>query len=266
MRLLGDRSLAFVLSNARESANYRALVRAFRVYRRPAGALLRYLTGRGRYPARLAVRTPAGEVAPELHSHHDLLTVNEVFCREDYRCEGDERLIVDIGSNIGISALYFLTAAPRARCLLYEPDPRNAQRLRDNLAGWGERWELRESAVADREGELPFWTDPFGRYGSLRPLEGRPAIAVEVVHINDVLEDALREARAVDLLKIDTEGTEAATVAAIRPDLLARVRRIYYEATDGEVVVPEGFEASVACDTVRLDNARLGPEGRGSLR
>ena len=55
------------------------------------------------------MRTPAGVVAPTLHSSHDMFTVNEVFCREDYACGPGIRTVVDVGSNIGISALYFLT-------------------------------------------------------------------------------------------------------------------------------------------------------------
>src|SRR5262245_917624 len=95
----------------------------------------RYLSGRGDYPWRCAVRTPLGVVAPRTYSHHDVVTVTEVFCRHDYESPDDVRVVVDVGSNIGISALYFLTRNPHVRCHLYEPVGRNVARLRENLAG-----------------------------------------------------------------------------------------------------------------------------------
>ena len=52
--------------------------------------------GRGDYPYRCPVRTPAGIVAPTLHSSHDMFTVNEVFCREDYAAGPALRTVVDM--------------------------------------------------------------------------------------------------------------------------------------------------------------------------
>jgi FkbM family methyltransferase len=74
-------------------------------------------------------------------------------------------VVVDVGSNIGLSALYFLTRPSRPYCFLYEPDPRNTARLRDNVARFADRWELAEAAVAARPGRVRFATEPTGRYG-----------------------------------------------------------------------------------------------------
>jgi hypothetical protein len=89
----------------------------------PANAR-RYLTARGEYPYVCRVRTPSGTIAPTLYSSHDILTVNEIFCRGDYRYGPDLRVAVDVGANIGISALYFLTRNSGARVYAFEPDPR----------------------------------------------------------------------------------------------------------------------------------------------
>ena len=43
---------------------------------------------------------------------------------------------------------------------------------------------------------------------------------------------------------------------AIRPDLLARVRRIYLETDDPSTVHPDGFDAHFASDTLALTNRR----------
>ncbi len=233
--------------------NYRALARMARVYGEPGQAFRRYFAGRGDYPYRCPVRTPAGTVAPTLHSSHDMFTVNEVFCREDYAAGPDLRTVVDVGSNIGISALYFLTRNPDSHCFLYEPVPRNVQRLRENLAGLEERFELTESAVAVTAGTAGFGVEDSGRYGGIGVVTGQ-TIEVTCLGINDVLQRALEAAPRIDVLKIDTEGTELEILGGVRPDLLARVRTVYLETESRSPAVPEAFDAGFRNDTLVLRN------------
>jgi FkbM family methyltransferase len=233
--------------------NYRALWRTARVYGKPGQAMRRYFLGGGAYPYRCPVRTPAGTVAPMLHSSHDMFTVNEVFCREDYAAGPELRTVVDIGSNIGISALYFLTRDPECRCFLYEPVPRNVQRLRENLAGFEGRFELTESAVAVTAGTAGFGVEDSGRYGGIGVATGQ-TIEVTCLGINDVLERALESAPRIDVLKIDTEGTELEILAGVSPDLLIRVRTVYLETESRPPAVPEAFEAGFRNDTLVLRN------------
>ena len=70
-----------------------------------------------------------------------MFTVNEVFCRRDYPVPPGARSVVDIGSNIGLSALFFLTRDESCRCWLYEPVPANVERLRANLRAFADRFE-----------------------------------------------------------------------------------------------------------------------------
>ena len=172
-------------------------------------------------------------MAPTLFSSHDISTVSEVFCREDYRVGSNLRVAVDVGSNIGISALYFLTRNPYSRVYLFEPDPKNVDRLVLNLKGYEDRYEVEQVAVALRDGEETFASESTGRYGTL--LVDKPSyweqtlISVRARSINGVLEDVLGREERIDMLKVDTEGTEEQLVAAIRPDLLDRITTIVYE-------------------------------------
>lgn len=259
MRVLADRPLGFIARNALRADNWRALLRAQRRYETPVDSLRRYFLGSGEYPARVGVKTPAGIVRPKLWSEHDMFTVNEVFCRQDYEIDARADVVVDIGSNIGLSALYFLTHSPTARCVLFEPVPANVERLRENLAGYEGRWELHEAAVADRSGTLPFAVEASGRYGGLDRGDGvRERIDVRVEHVNDVLRRVLAEYGRIDVLKLDTEGSEAATVRAIDHELLARIGRIYCEDEQGEIELP-GWRRRVSCETTRLDNPAYSP-------
>jgi hypothetical protein len=140
--MLGGRPGGLIARALREPGQYVAVARMARRYPAFGEVLKRYLLGGGDYPYACRVRTPTGIVAPVTYTHHDIFTVQEVFGREDYRAGEGLRVAVDIGSNIGISALYFLTRNRDARCYLYEPVPRNVERLRANLAGYegGTRW------------------------------------------------------------------------------------------------------------------------------
>jgi FkbM family methyltransferase len=237
VQILG-RDAAEVIRAPLRRSNYRALVGMLRRYPEPVHNARRYLTGWGEYPYRCRIRTPTGTIAPTLYSWHDMLTVNEVFCREDYRAPGRRQVTVDIGSNIGLSALYFLTENPASQSYLFEPDPRNVSRLLRNLAGYEDRYTLCQAAVAVHDGEAQFGIEQSGRYGLLTgqlgvgnpispPLE---LITVRTRAINDVLEEVLDREPEIDVLKVDTEGSEIELVASIREDLLDRIRNIFYES------------------------------------
>ena len=165
--MLGGRPGGLIARALLEPGQYVAVARMTRRYPAFADVLKRYLLGGGDYPYACRVRTPTGIVAPVTYTHHDIFTVQEVFGREDYRAGDRLRVAVDIGSNIGISALYFLTRNRDARCYLYEPVPRNVERLRANLAGYEGRYELEEVAVAADGGTVTFTVEPFGRYGGI---------------------------------------------------------------------------------------------------
>ncbi len=202
---------------------------------------------------------------PRLWTSHDLLTVNEVFCRLDYAAPPDTRVVVDVGSNVGISALYFLTRDPAVRCHLFEPVPQNVARLRHNLARFEGRWTLTEAAVWDRETTASFGVESTGRYGGIG-VELPEQIEVRCLDVNAVLADVLEREERIDVLKLDTEGAEADTVAAIRPELLARVGTIYFETTERPVLHADRFDVTFACDTCRMVNRALGSLSKKSAR
>lgn len=237
----GGRSLSKVAEAARHPHTYRAVVDMYRLSRRPSQTLMMYLSGMGHYPRRSAVRTPMGQVAPTIYSHHDLLTLNEVFFRQDYRCDSSTRVVLDLGSNIGLSALYFLTRGPGVRCHLIEPVPENVSRLRRNLSAFTDRWTLRECAVDATSGIVDFGTEDTGRYGGIGKSTGH-AVRLPCSGINDVLEGVLAAEGSIDVLKIDTEGAELRTVAAIDRMYLPRIGRIFMEVGHGNDLTLAGFE------------------------
>lgn len=256
------RTWRVLLRETREVRNYQALARTVTVYPRPAEGARRYFLQRGSYPCVWPIRTPAGVVSPTLYSPHDMLTVNEIFCRRDYPAGPETRVVVDLGSNIGLSALWFLTRDPGVRCYLYEPVPRNLARLRANLRGLEDRYQLDEAAVADRAGSVSFGVEPSGRYGGIG-LELAENITVRCRDVNEVLAGVLERESRIDVLKVDTEGLEVLTVAAIRPALLDRIHAIYLETEKPVALHTDRFHNRYANMTLQLTKPDAGTAGAG---
>ena len=207
-------------------------------FRRPLDVLTRYVFGRGEYPERFRVRTPIGEQEVTAYSYHDLLTVVECFGKLDYRVPRDISSVVDVGANIGISALYFLTRNPRVRVVRYEPVADNVARLRKTLEGLEDRYRVEQVAVGPEAGTATFAQEATGRYGGLvtdryvaeHGLEGVRTTTVPVVGINEVVRTAAEEWGRVELLKLDVEWLEEELIRALTPQSLARIHRIYAES------------------------------------
>jgi FkbM family methyltransferase len=250
--MLGGRSSSLVARSIFEPAQYRAFVRMVRRYPQFPEVAKRYLFGGGDYPYACHIRTPMGEVQALTYSHHDIFTVQEVFGREDYRAGPDLTVVVDIGSNIGISALYFLTRNATSRCYLYEPVPRNVERLRENLVGYRERYEVEQVAVAPTEGTVDFTVEPSGRYGGIG-IVGSERIQVRCRSVAEVLDEVLDREGQISLLKLDIEGAELETVRAIPAAQRRRVRTICFESETPNNPDPGRFTMRFAAQTVRLD-------------
>ena len=185
---VGDRELGVVLSALFEKRHYTAARNMLQRYHHPAEVFGRYLLGRGNYPAGIVIRTPTGPLTLTAYSHHDILTINEIFCRLDYPMTAQDRVIVDFGSNIGVSAAYFLTSAPNSFVYLYEPLQSNIDHLRDNLRPFEGRYALYEIAVGEADGEVEFGWEDTGRYGGVGLKTGK-YVSVTFRDSNKILEE-----------------------------------------------------------------------------
>lgn len=111
---IGNRPVTTIVGAVFRRPHWKAAANMFRVYDDAIGSCWRYLSARGVYPRSICLRTPLGKIRPVAYSHHDMLTINEIFCRHDYSASASDQIIVDFGSNIGMSALYFLTRSPKS--------------------------------------------------------------------------------------------------------------------------------------------------------
>ena len=211
-----------------EPRHYKSLKNILLCSGNPLDFMGRYIFAVGAYPSLQRIKINGRRVNLQVYSWHDVLTINEIFFRNDYVVSGNERTIVDFGSNIGVSATYFLAAAPSAYCYLFEPLPNNILRLNKNLAGYESRYSLQCAAVALRDGEETFGFEDSGRYGGIG-IETGSSIVVPCLDSIRVLNEIVDRHGSIDILKIDIESLEKEILGAIPLGLLTRTKKIFVE-------------------------------------
>jgi FkbM family methyltransferase len=167
-------------------------------------------------------------------AHFDhLLLLEAIFLDGDYAVEPrqEPRTIVDLGSNVGLSILYFRMRFPAARIVGVEPDPYAFALLRTNVARLPDV-TLLHAAVSDREGFTTLWSAPGATASALEHTHAaqRP-VEVPVRTLEGVLDDAGVD--RVDILKLVVEGSE---FRALRS--LGDLDRL--DAITGEIVFVDG--------------------------
>lgn len=138
-------------------------------------------------------------------------------------------VVVDVGASMGVVAL--LAGKIGCRVLAIEPEQRNFEKLRRNIALNDLSCEPLRLAITDHSGTATLHVFPRGRSGhhTLAPRDA--AIATQVVECTTI--DELLERRAierVDLLKVDVEGAEPEVFAGAASSLArGAIRTIVFE-------------------------------------
>lgn len=155
---------------------------------------------------------------PDLH--HGL---TEIFGEQVYQFTSNNPSprILDCGSNIGLSILYFKTLFPNAKVTAFEPDPQNFRLLKENVTGWNmQDTELLEKAVWRENTVLRFASE--GTMGSHIDTAGNAGISIDAVRLKDWLTEH------IDFLKLDVEGAEY-EVLKDAGDSLRNVENLFVE-------------------------------------
>jgi FkbM family methyltransferase len=138
----------------------------------------------------------------------ELTALADVLCYQQYRLPSEllPETIIDLGSNVGGSILYFASCYPNARIYGIEPDPETFRKLEANVAPL-ENVEVRRLAVADHDGEAEFFPHPHTWASSLKPtFATAPGITVQVRTLDSLMDELGLD--RVDLIKLDVEGSE----------------------------------------------------------
>ncbi len=164
---------------------------------------------------RITVRAFGKQVPFVVSTMSDLLVLRDVFFFEDYGNEsGDPTTILDLGSNIGASVVYFRLKYPGARIVAVEPDPRAFAKLRENTAAF-EGIELRQVAIAAENGETVLHRHDQSWSSSLiESWQGTEVESVRTQTLDDLVDEVGLD--SIDLLKMDIEGAEFQVLPTFR--------------------------------------------------
>jgi FkbM family methyltransferase len=251
----GKRNVTKWLTAPFQQRQYRAVIAAGAICPRPLDLLRRYANLSGDYPASIPLRTPVGQISLDIYSWHDARTVHEIFLAGDYRTGGLENVFVDYGSNIGISAAYFLSRNKHSYAYLFEPVSTNAERLRNNLRRFEGRYHLEEIAVGLSDGKVQFGIEETGRYGGINQATGR-SIEVNCRSSNEILADIIAKHGKIDVLKIDVETMERALIEQLTPDVAHKIKLLFVEARFERNLLSPSHTASAQGSVTRFHLAK----------
>ncbi len=152
----------------------------------------------------------------------------EIFSRQIYnfKAENDQPYIIDCGSNIGVSILYFKKNYPKAKIVGFEPDKNIFQLLKKNIANANlNSILLVNKGLWNKEGEIYFneeGADGGSILDNTRNEANQKSSEIEVTSLRQYL------ALPVAFLKMDIEGAESIVLEDC-DDLLKNVQKIYIE-------------------------------------
>jgi FkbM family methyltransferase len=155
----------------------------------------------------------------------------------NYAKPGD--VLVDVGANIGYVSGCFLANVEGGKVICVEPQPGIVDLLKKNLSQFGNRSELHQVALSDKDGDGWLQINSVNR-GSSKVVSQRDEKVVEVRLINAGSLFATFD--RMDLLKIDVEGMEEVVLRSIERELgRLKPRAILFEdqteeaALDGKI-------------------------------
>ena len=155
-----------------------------------------------------------------------LMSINELFINEFYKFRTNKNCpkIIDCGSYIGTSILYFKINYPNAIVIGFEPDEKNYSLLKTNL----DNWNFSDTEAANAAIWINNESIAFNSAGNMSSRiettvdENDSKKIVKCVRLKDLLNEE------VDFLKIDIEGAEFAVLNDCS-DNLKNVKNLFVE-------------------------------------
>lgn len=142
----------------------------------------------------------------------DLAILKEIFLLDEYNLNLDDepKNIFDLGSNIGLSAIYFSLKYPNANIFCFEPDPDTFKRLNKNIENFNNISSF-NFAISDVNKKTKFFVYPESSMSSslLQRLPDQSCIDVVCKTLDSIMDDLNID--KIDLLKFDIEGGEFVT-------------------------------------------------------
>ena len=191
--------------------------------------------------------------------------IMEIFIEESYKvCGPPPATIVDLGSNIGMSILWYKRRWPECSILGVEASPEIFRFLSDNVRGLSAVTVVNR-AVGDRAGQVMFYSASDSLMGSTNSMRGGSAgTMVEMTPASEFITGP------TDLLKIDIEGSETLAFAELEASgKLALIRQMsieYHHHLPGESRSLAEFLERLEHNGFQYEFSALIPPAYGSMQ
>jgi FkbM family methyltransferase len=159
---------------------------------------------------------------------NDIQIFSQIFIQKEYdiTIEGDVKIIIDCGANIGLASLYFLSKFPNAKILAIEPEKKNFSILQNNLRNYKGAICINKG-IWDKTANLEISDYSGGSAGFV--LKESTIVSQKSISAISVGQIILQyQLFTVDILKIDIEGSEE-QVFLTEPEWLNKVENIFCE-------------------------------------
>lgn len=157
-----------------------------------------------------------------------LQNIEELFIDSIYKFKADlnNPIIIDCGSNIGLSVVYFKQLYPNCIIEAFEPDPQIFKLMFENLEGFNfQNVIIKNKAIWINNEELLFSsTGALGGNLLTGGSESQETVKVKCERLKSIIE----KYELVDFLKIDIEGAEYEVIKDCK-DVLTKVKHLFLE-------------------------------------
>ena len=163
-----------------------------------------------------------------------IYSFEEIFIFDEYYFDTNDiaPCVLDLGSNIGLSILYFKLLYPEAKIIAVEPDPRSFKALKKLVETNGlQDVQLINRAVSDKKGVVRFYFDP-SIPGSLKMSVVRERMPRESILVKSTsLSELLSKFGKINLMKMDIEGSEEKVLLSMKgkSSLMKKIEQIIVE-------------------------------------
>jgi len=166
----------------------------------------------------------------------DFKVFKQIMAFDQYNYKGlngrPVETIIDLGANIGLSAVYFKTKYPGAQVIAVEPEINNYDLMVRNISGFKDVHSLC-NAIWYEDKSLGIYDAGRGEYGfSVVQPQGNQVGITSGITITDIVKKY--NLKSIDILKIDIEGAEKELFSYNYQEWLPKVKCIMIELHDGD--------------------------------
>lgn len=158
----------------------------------------------------------------------------EIFIEQNYYISSTDAplSIIDCGTNIGVSLLYFKTQAPNATIIAFEPNPHTHKIVSENVAVNKLNVIVHQVGLGSVKKTETFYTDVHDLASQSGSTTGHlatknydvTALEVSITPLSPYITGP------VDILKLDIEGAEGEVLAELEAaDVLRHIKQIFIE-------------------------------------